>query len=79
LNIFGPESEYIIEAKITRKRENRNIIYSFVDSLNHYFFSRKKLLLTQIAACKKLLYELASLEDKFLIDSEIQGLDSSIK
>jgi hypothetical protein len=69
----------MIEAKITGKRENRNIIYSFVDPLNNYFFSRKEILLAQIAACKKLLYEPASLEDKFLIDSEIQGLDSSIK
>lgn len=78
MNILEPESDFIVEAKIIGKRNDRGVRYSFVEPLNNYFLNKKEILLAQIEACKKLLTNLTQKEDVFVIRIEIQELESSI-
>lgn len=77
-NVTEPESNFLIEAKISGNERGRNILYSFVEPINNFFLNKKEILLAQIEACRKLSVELSRPDKLIIVENEIRELEISI-
>jgi hypothetical protein len=77
MNVTEPESNFLIEAKISGNGHGRNILYSFVEPINNFFLNKKEILIAQIEACRKLSIELSQPDELIVVENEIKELETS--
>jgi hypothetical protein len=79
VNIAEPETFFLIEAKINGNQQQRNILYSFVESSNNHCLNKRQILIAEIEACKRLSKHHSKGEEIFSIKNEIQELHTSFE
>lgn len=74
MNIVEMEIPSAIEAKISRSKKSRNVMYYIVDSYHHICISKKDIVLEQIQACERILKYTNDRIDQIILEKEIADL-----
>ena len=78
MNIIETGNLINIEAKLYGKKNNKNIVYSFMESQHNLCINKREIILSQIQACERLLNYLKEEHDIIAINNEITSLKMSL-
>ena len=79
MNIAESEAPYEITAKTCGCKDNdRNVIYSFVESFHNLSKDKKDILISEIQACERLRKYARDELDKQVIEAEISDLKMAL-
>jgi hypothetical protein len=78
MNIIETGNLLNIEAKLYGEKNNKNIVYSLIESQHNLCIDKREIILSQIQACERLLIYLKEEYDIIAINNEISALKMSL-
>lgn len=78
MNIIDTGNLLNIEAKLFGQKNNKSIVYTFIESQHTLYIDKREILLSQIQACDRLLKYLKDESDITTINNEISSLKMSL-
>ncbi len=79
MNIVDSETIFDIDAKVSGRKDKRNVIYSFVERPYNLYIDKKEIILAQLHACEQLLNYFSDSVEINVINKEIAGLKASLE
>ena len=78
MNIIETGNLLNIEAKLYGEKNNKNIVYSFIEPQHNLCIDKREIIISQIQACECLLNFLKEEHDIIAINNEITNLKMSL-